>query len=139
MTKKGLHFYIIDDDEDLLQLYRMLLENAGHFVTTQNSSTHAAKEIIEQQPDCVLSDLCLPTVYGFDLFRSVRASVGIKQPIFIIITSKAYEYDSDYATEIGVDAYLLKPINPDTFVKEILDIMRTEMEVHFWGVRGLQR
>jgi phosphoribosyl 1,2-cyclic phosphodiesterase len=136
MSKKHFHFLVIDDDEDLLNLYKVLLEDAGHKVTALTSGQNALEEVIAHQPDCVISDLVLPTIGGFDLFSSIRKVEKIKQPTFIIITSRHYSHDMKYAEEIGIDGYMPKPINPETFVKAVLEIISPKMIVQFWGVRG---
>lgn len=135
-SQKKFHFFAVDDDEDLLEMYRVLLEGEGHKVTTTTSSSDALDKIIELQPDCVISDLALPEIGGFDLFKRVRNETSIKQPSFIIITSRQYGFDSTYATKLGVNGYIQKPINPETFVSDILEILVTKMLVQFWGVRG---
>ncbi len=136
MKNKKLHFFIIDDDKDMLQVVQSLLEGVGHFVTATTSSNTALEKIIELQPDCVISDLNLPSVSGFELFGNLRKLKNIKQPVFIILTSRQYGFDANYADKIGVDGYLRKPIHAETFVKEVLGYISDEMIVQFWGVRG---
>lgn len=136
MLQKKLHFFVVDDDEDMLELVKTLLEEAGHAVTTTTSSDTALEQIIENEPDCVISDLNLPSISGFDLFESLRKKKMNKQPVFIILTSRHYGFDSNYAEKIGVDGFFRKPINPETFAEDILSYISDDMVVQFWGVRG---
>lgn len=137
MGKKKLQFFIVDDDKEIIELYTTLLEGAGHLVTGTTISTQALERMIDLQPDCVLCDLSLPDLDGLDLFQLVRKEPKIKkQPIFIIITSKQYEYDLRRALRLGVNGYLTKPVNVETFVNEVLEIIADKMIVQFWGVRG---
>ena len=131
-----LHFYIVDDDKVSVEIYKHLLEAAGHKVTTNSSSTKALTEILQLQPDCVLSDLLMPDIDGLELFQQIHKNPTIRQPIFIIITAKSFEYDKRHAYEYGVNAYMTKPVNVDTFVDDILEIIQGNMTLQFWGIRG---
>ena len=134
--QKKLNFFIIDDDESSVNIYKTLLKKAGHHVSTNTNSVTALEQITELQPDCVICDLSMPELDGLDLFRAVRKTEKIKQPTFIIVTGKVFEYDHRHALEMGVDGYLNKPVNPDTFLQEISNIHEGTMQVHFWGSRG---
>lgn len=136
MPQKKLHFFVIDDDVDALKLTCRLLGSAGHLVTSTASGDMALAQIVELQPDCVISDLNLPTISGFDLFESIRKLQGIKQPVFIILTSRQYGFDEKFAEKIGVNGYLRKPVHPETFVEDVLLCISDNMIVKFWGVRG---
>lgn len=135
--QKSLNFLVVDDDKEFCDLYQVLLEGAGHRVLSTQSSLQALEQIVQFQPDCVLCDLTLPDMDGFELFKRIRKEKGLKkQPVFIIVTSKQYEYDLRRARELGLDAYIKKPINPETFVDEILTIVENKIIIQFWGIRG---
>ncbi len=134
-TKK-FHFFIVEDDEDLVEMYRILLENEDHKVTSCTSGLNALEIIHKIQPDCVICDLALPGIDGFDLFTAIRKETSIKQPSFIIVTSRQYTFDSSRAASLGINGYILKPIDPNTFVSSILEILADKIIVQFWGVRG---
>lgn len=134
--QKKLHFFIIDDDEVINELVTRLLTSAGHKVTTYTSSQNALTEIKDKQPDCVLCDLLLPGIDGIELFQLMRKETAITQPTFIILTGKSYEFDKRHALDLGIEGYITKPINNDTFVKEILEIINEPICIDFWGCRG---
>lgn len=132
-----LHFLVIDDSETILLQYVNVLKAAGHDVTTLNSGEKALEKVLESKPDCIICDLILPGVDGFEIFNIIRSNKLIsKQPTFIIASGKQYDYDRRHALELGVDAYFTKPINFDTFVDELFSIINGKMIVEFWGVRG---
>ncbi len=134
--KKTYHFLVVDDDEEIVQLNKTLLEDAGHKVTTFTSSKEALKQIASVAPDCIVSDLMMPDFDGLELFQKVRELELAKQPIFVILTSKVFEFDRRRAFEKGVDGYLNKPPRPETFVTDLLEIINKEIIVEFFGVRG---
>src|SRR5262245_61239503 len=92
-NEQKLHFFVIDDDEIALEQISRLLTKSGHKVSGFTSAKNVLKEIIKHQPDCVLSDLWLPKMDGIDFYQIIRQTKDIKQPIFIIITGKQFEYD----------------------------------------------
>lgn len=134
--RKKLHFFIVDDDKTTINIYTQLLEAEGHKVTSTSLSTQAYQQIIDLQPDCVLSDLTMPEIDGLDLFQQLRKNTEIKQPLYIIITGKHFIFDQKKAYELGVDGYLTKPINPDNFISDVFEIINHTMTIQFWGVRG---
>lgn len=134
--ERKLRFLVIDDSEPTLATYTELLQKAGHEVTALTSCEHALAEITRLQPDCVLCDLMLPGMDGLEFFKQLRTSNQIKQPAFIIISSKQFDFDRRMALDSGVDAYLTKPIDPATFVSEVISHIHGHMHVKFWGVRG---
>jgi len=132
----NLNFLVIDDDPASVDISKRLLEKAGHSASTLTSSEHAIEHIIKTQPDGVLCDLMMPNMDGLDLFKKLRATENIKQPTFIIVTEKPFISDRRKALDLGVDGYLIKPVNPETFVDDILEIILGIMVVQFWGVHG---
>lgn len=135
-NQKKLHFFIIDDDKATLGIYKKLLEDAGYVVTSLTSCQTALEKIIELKPDCILCDLSLPDIDAVSFFQTLRKTDLPKQPRFIIVTAKLFEFDKRNALKMGVDGYITKPINPETFLTEILEIVNKTMVIHFWGVRG---
>lgn len=133
---KKLHFLIIDDDEHSSNIVKNLLERAGHKVSSIFDSTTAIDQIKAIKPDCVISDISMPHLDGLDLFEKLRKTKNIKQPTFIIVTAKIFEFDRRRAFELGVDGYLLKPIDTKTFVNDVLEIVDGKIHIQFWGVRG---
>lgn len=133
---KKLRFLIIDDSKTILMTYTLLLEQAGHEVIALTSCDQALETIIKTQPDCVLCDLMLPGMDSLEFFKEVRSHKSIKQPTFIVISGKQFEYDRRRAQDAGIDAYMTKPINETTFVKELVSHIEGRMIIKFWGVRG---
>lgn len=136
MLKKGFHFLIVEDDLETAKLYGLMLKKAGHEVTICEPNEDKLKKIIKLEPDCVISDIIMPDLDGIDLLRQVRETKNIKQPKYIMITGKIYDFDYRRAMEQGADGYLNKPIDSESFIDEIMEIVNDRMLVTFWGIRG---
>jgi phosphoribosyl 1,2-cyclic phosphodiesterase len=131
-----MKFFIIDDDNASIEIHERLLLRAGHTVTSTNTSVDVLEKILEAKPDCILCDLVIPNFDGIDIFIKLREIKNIHQPIFIIVTGKEYDSDRKRAFKLGVDGYLIKRLNSDTFVSDILEIIEGTVTIQFWGVRG---
>jgi len=130
------HFLIVDNDGEILKLIKIILEKAGHRVTTLNSSVQALKEIEKIHPDCVISDLMMPQMDGLVLYENIKKNKKIVLPKFIVISIKQYDFDRRRALKSGIDGYIAKPINIDTFLTEVSSIIESGIVIQFWGVRG---
>ena len=133
---KSASFFIVDDDRTSIEVLYRLLTSAGHVVHTAASSVDALAEIQKIKPDCVICDLVMPGQDGFELLRQIRQLQACKQPKFIIVSSKSFDYDKRKAFALGADGYMIKPINPETFVNEVTEIVADKMTARFFGVRG---
>ena len=111
-----MKFFIVDDDPDTLALVSRLLTDAGHEVTVRASSTGALRDIPELLPDCVITDVMMPVMDGFELTRELRAKPALEGMKILILSAKSYDFDRRRAKEMGADGYITKPINREIFL-----------------------
>ena len=131
-----MKFYIVDDDPDILILLRRVLEGAGHSVVSSDSSEQALKEIPGIRPDCVITDLMMPVMDGFELCRELRRRPELEKMKIIVLSAKSYDFDRRRARELGADGYIVKPINAGTLLASIDEFVSNHMLVTYWGVHG---
>ena len=131
-----MKFFIVDDDPDTLALVSRLLTDAGHEVIVRASSSGAMRDISEARPDCVISDLMMPVMDGFELTRELRRRSELSGMKILILSAKSYDFDRRRAKEMGADGYITKPINRETFLQSVHDIVSNEVVVRYWGVHG---
>jgi phosphoribosyl 1,2-cyclic phosphodiesterase len=131
-----MKFFIVDDDSDTLALVSRLLTDAGHEVIVRSSSTGAARDIPDARPDCVITDLMMPGMDGFELTRELRKRSELESMKIVILSAKSYDFDRRRAKEMGADGYLTKPINRDTFLASISEMVSDRVALHYWGVHG---
>ena len=89
----GLSFYVVDDDSVIIELVGSLLRGAGYAVKCNLSSKDALRDIIEQQPDCVLLDIMMPELDGLELCRKLRESQALVNTRIIVLSGKSYDFD----------------------------------------------
>ncbi len=131
-----MKFFLVDDDPDTLALVECLLNKAGHEVVTCGSSADAMRDIPTVHPDCVITDLMMPGMDGFELTRELRRRTELASMKILILSAKSYDFDRRRAKEMGAAGYLTKPINRETFLHSINEIVSDRIAVHYWGVHG---
>lgn len=131
-----MKFFIVDDDPDTLALVSRLLTDAGHEVVVRASSTGAVRDIPDARPDCVITDLMMPVMDGFELTRELRRRPELTAMKIVILSAKSYDFDRRRAKEMGADGYLTKPIKRETFLQSITEMVSDRLAVHYWGVHG---
>src|SRR5260221_1021349 len=131
-----MKFYLVDDDPDVLALLTKVLEDAGHRVEASPSSLQAMKQIPVTRPDCVLTDLLMPEMDGFELVRELRRRPELEHMKIIVLSAKPYEFDRRRAKELGADGYITKPIERGTLLETISVILSSRLTVEYWGVHG---
>lgn len=135
-STKQLHFFVVDDDKTICALVEKLLEARGHKVTATTDSTTALEQIERLMPDCVIGDLMMPKVDGYELLRRVKAEPKLAGVRFVVLSAKAYPFDQHRAFDFGADGFIGKPINPETFYDRLERVMSDHVDLVFWGVRG---
>jgi len=104
---------LIDDDEDIVYLLRLLLLRDG-FIVHAATNGRDAKEFIENSKptDIVITDLMLPYVSGFELITQIRENRQWKNVPVIVLSGKVTERDAVRALDTGANDYVTKPYNP---------------------------
>ena len=131
-----MKFVIVDDDAFILQLMKLVLEQAGHTVKSFESSLLALREIPIERPDCVISDVIMPEMDGFELCRKLRERPDLASIKIIMCSSKSYDFDRRRAKELGADGYIVKPIQRESLIRQINEILSESVTVNYWGVHG---
>jgi len=131
-----MKFLIIDDDPIILMLMRAVLEEGGHSVKSYESSASALRDIPVDRPDVVISDVIMPEMDGFELCREIRSRPDLAAIKIIMCSSKSYEFDRRRAKELGADGYIVKPIERESLLRLIGEILSEDVTVSYWGVHG---
>src|SRR5216110_1241380 len=125
-------FYVVDDDPEVLTLLTRTLEAAGHRVEASPSSLAALKQIPMSRPDCVITDLLMPEMDGFELTRELRRRPELAGMKIIVLSAKTYDFDRRRAKELGADGYLIKPFALGGLLDSIMEIVSIRVVVSYW-------
>ncbi|WP_255637404.1 response regulator [Hyalangium versicolor] len=102
----------VDDDSAVLATARAVLEAAGMEVVTLNDGRNLFSSLQRHHPDLLLLDIGLPSVDGYELLTQVRGDPAWRSLTVIFHTSRDAPADRVRAFQLGVDDYLIKPVEP---------------------------
>ncbi|MDA8105291.1 MAG: response regulator [Nitrospiraceae bacterium] len=94
---------IVDDDQNILRLYKEELEEDGYDIVTASNGREAMEQFEKEAPDLVTLDILLPDIDGIKLLRQMKE----KRPRLPVIMSTAYDYRDDFAVWAS-EAYIVK-------------------------------
>jgi two-component system cell cycle response regulator DivK len=114
---------LIEDNEQNRYLVTFLLERHGYRVACAADGARGIAAAQSQTPDLILLDIQLPTMDGYAVARALRRHEALSRTPIVAVTSYAMPGDREKALEAGCTGYIEKPINPDTFVAEIEQLL----------------
>ncbi|WP_044397447.1 response regulator [Lacinutrix sp. Hel_I_90] len=117
---------IIEDNEQNMYMLSYLLESSNYKVIKAYNGVDGLRLAHENHPEIILIDIQLPDMDGYEICNKLRHNGLPKNTTIIAVTSYAMGGDKEKAMEAGADGYLEKPINPDTFVKQMESIYRAK-------------
>ncbi len=133
---RPLRIYIVDDSAVQADIAKALLEKAGHAVTVNRSSVDALREIPGARPDCVLIDIMMPGLDGYELCRRLRERPDLAATKLVMVTTKAFPFERKRSAEMGAAGCFVKPLHPVTFPSELERLVAGAVTMTFAGVRG---
>ncbi len=102
---------VIDDNADLLQMIRMLLEGrGGHEVILSAEGKDGLEKALAKPPDLAIIDVMMPGMTGYDVCRRLRQEPSTANMPIIILTARGQPVDRQAALEAGADEYMAKPV-----------------------------
>lgn len=114
---------IIEDDENNLLLISRLLEVAGYQYRAARTGEEGLEMVAESRPDGVLLDIALPGIRGTEVLKRLRAAERYADLPIICVTSSAMHGDREHLLTEGCTAYIEKPIDPESFIAELKEII----------------
>ncbi len=114
---------IVEDNEKNMYLMRFILSKKGYNIVEARNGKKGIEMAEKEKPDMIIMDIKLPDIDGLEATKRIRKIKGFEKTPIIAVTSYAMTGDKERALKAGCNGYIKKPINPDTFIKE--------MEKHF--------
>lgn len=112
---------VVEDDPDIRTQTITILEDEGYATRGAASGAEGLERFGRQPADCVLLDVMLPDLDGFEVCRRIRATSDV--PI-IMVTARSDSYDVVAGLEAGADDYIPKPYEPKEMVARIRAMLR---------------
>ena len=111
---------IVEDDKEIREELKILLENSGHQVKLVTEFENVAQKIIDEQAHLVLLDINLPNKSGYEICSKIRTKSNI--PI-IFVTSRNNSMDELKGIMLGGDDYIEKPYNVPILLARIQNLL----------------
>ena len=97
---------VVDDEPDIRELVRQLLERSGHEVLEAPDGGEAVRQFYAQHPDLVILDVSMPVLDGWETLKRIRE---VSEVPVLMLTARAEELDKVRGLRAGADDYVTKP------------------------------
>ncbi len=116
----NMNILLIEDNEQNRYLTTFLLNSFGHNVVSAYDGPSGIALALSRPFDLILLDIQLPGMDGYAVARTLRATAATRGTPIVAVTSYAMVGDRESILEAGCDGYLEKPIDPETFVADVV-------------------
>lgn len=117
---------LVDDNPDLLRALSITLGALGNFnVATATDGAEGLERFYEVQPDCMVIDIRMPGIDGYQLVRALRGDPETWDTPMVVLTALAQDRDQFAGFAAGADAYLVKPVKPQDLTAAIRHAIAT--------------
>ena len=106
---------VVDDNKVIRQLIRVNLELEGFEVVTAADGAECLDVVHQVQPDVITLDVVMPRLDGLRTAAHLRGD-PLTQRLPLVIVSACTQYEVEAGLDVGVDAFLAKPFEPDELV-----------------------
>lgn len=115
---------VVEDDPSIALLLKYNLEKAGHKAEIANTCPIAMDQLKNNHWDAAILDWNLPGGSGLDVCRYIRNYTRTAHMAVIMLTARSEEIDEIMGFDVGVDDYVSKPFNMETFLLRLKAILR---------------
>ena len=107
----ALRVQLAEDEPNIVESLRFLLERAGFDVATESDGAAALAAALAEPPDVMILDVMLPVLDGFEILRRLRADARGRSVPVIMLTAKGQRADRATALGGGADLFITKPFS----------------------------
>ena len=114
---------IVDDSPTELHLFKSMLEKNGFETLVADSGEEGIRKAEASRPDCILMDVVMPGMNGFQATRKLTRDPRTSDIPVIMITTKDQETDKIWGMRQGAVEYIVKPVGAKELVSRINSAM----------------
>lgn len=115
---------VVDDSLTMRKVLSRVLEREDFEVITANDGMDAIQKLQDTTPDIILTDIEMPRMDGFEFSRHVRDNTVTKDIPLIVISSRTADKHRNVAAEIGVNAFLGKPVQDEDLIAQVNALLK---------------
>lgn len=124
---------IVDDDPDITEAMRVVLENKNYKVSNAGGIDSAMESLNADKPDLIILDVMMSTSQdGFILSRKLKQDDNFKSIPILMLTSIKDKSGIDFKSAAGdeawlpVEEYLTKPVKPDVLIEKVAGLLKKQ-------------
>ncbi|SFK55146.1 Two component regulator propeller [Porphyromonadaceae bacterium KH3CP3RA] len=123
---------IVEDDEDLRQFIRSVLENE-YEVHEASDGKEGFEKALELIPDFIVSDIMMPEIDGIEFLENIRKNILTSHILFLLLTAKTTLDSKLEGFEHGADEYITKPFSVAYFKIRVKNLLqrRSELQTYY--------
>ncbi|OGW81210.1 MAG: hypothetical protein A3G33_05880 [Omnitrophica bacterium RIFCSPLOWO2_12_FULL_44_17] len=116
---------IIDDDSDIVEAMRVVLENKGYGVVSAENGKDGLIKASLEKPELIILDVMMPGIDGFEVARELKKNVVVKNIPILMLTAVKKKTGFDFKAEAGdpdwlpVDDYCDKPLDYEVLLERV--------------------
>lgn len=125
--KENKKILLVEDDENIREMYQMKLEMEGYRVVAVGDGRKALELIKKENPNLVLLDILLPKKDGFEILKEIRQSKNenVKNTPVIIASNLSHPDDRQEAKRLAVFDYLVKAeVTPQEMADKVSEALK---------------
>lgn len=122
---------IIDDDPDITEAMKVVLESENYQVGSADSGESGLKKVKIDKPDLIILDIMMETGdKGFDVARALKKDKNYKDIPILMLTAIKQKTGLDFKKEAGdevwlpVDDYVEKPLKPEELLSKVARLLK---------------
>jgi two-component system cell cycle response regulator DivK len=115
----GKKILLVEDNPVNRRLAQFLLRSQGYEVREATTAQEAFDILKTERPDLIVMDIQLPGMDGLEATRKIKEQPSTADIPVVAVTSYAMKGDREKALAAGCAGYVTKPIDKDTFVREV--------------------
>ncbi len=115
---------VADDELDIVETIRCILEAKGHDVLEANDGMAALEQAKNGKPDIIFLDVMMPGLDGYKVCRMLKYDSEYRDIPIVMLTARASSQDREIGKEAGADMYMTKPFD----IEEVLDLIEKLLE-----------
>jgi DNA-binding response OmpR family regulator len=122
--KKPQKILLVDDEAGFAELLRDLLTMDGYEVEVAHDGEEGIAKLSTFTPDAIISDIVMPRLSGFDMFKKIRATPATASIPFLFITGFQDDRVLQEARKIGAFGILKKPIDIEQIEERLKGLLK---------------
>jgi DNA-binding response OmpR family regulator len=115
---------IVDDESDLVEMLSLRLEANDYQVISASDGQDGLDKARSELPDLIILDVMLPKIDGYKVCRMLKFDEKYKQIPVILFTARTQASDIKLGADVGADAYITKPFEPDILLDKVAQLLK---------------